>query len=888
MGLHILNTLQPHSNPMSKHFFSFQNMRGSAVVVCILTACYVLFVIFTMVKMSGMTRELHDYPYTASLAAREMKARIYGMRSTLPALFSTPGLPYAEIEAALKRQEKLQDASIKLLKERYLGGTAEIDAFDDDVAALRKARRQAAREAAGDGCLEVAEAIYRREVQPYLKRLDARLDAIAASAHARGEAMMARMDRMRVIWIFMDVLMGVALMWLVVHASRTERRKNREIAHREKLFNLLASTIDEVFFIFDREGECEYVSSNSGRVVGVPPEALLADCGKLLSFLGPEAGGWLETVLRDERLCDPVERDVSPQGQERRFRLRVYPIMEEGTVERRIAVLVDQTAVLAQRQALNDALEAARSANAAKTRFLSHMSHEIRTPMNAIIGMTAVATAKIDDRARVEDCLGKITLSSRYLLGLINDVLDMAKIEGGKLSIADEPFDFRQSVQSIVNFIQPQAQQRGLHFHIQLHGVDEEELRGDALRLNQILLNILSNALKFTPAGGSIHFDIHQLWKKGSHVRLRFVIRDTGIGISRDFLERLYDPFEQAASGAGGTYGGTGLGMTITQNLVTLLGGTIAVASEEGAGTEFKVELSFGLTGRQAAMDVLDPLKVLVVDDEQGVCEHAAVLLERMGLRVHWVLQGEEAVRLVVEASRSGDGYDVCFVDWRMPGMDGAETVRRLRAEMGPDTLIIIVSAYDWSDIEPAAREAGADAFIAKPFFASTLHDALAAVTRRSSGDAPDHPAAYDFSGKHILLVEDNEINREIAEEFLVMTGASVDCAENGQLAVEAFAAAPDRYDAILMDVQMPVMDGHEATRVIRASGLPGARTVPILAMTANAFSEDIAAALDAGMDAHIAKPLDMAVLCRLLDAHIGSGNRAGTGGQEGRKEPRP
>ena len=400
--------------------------------------------------------------------------------------------------------------------------------------------------------------------------------------------------------------------------------------------------------------------------------------------------------------------------------------------------------------------------------------------------------------------------------------------------------------------------------------------------MNQILINILSNAVKFTPAGGSIRLEVRQLHKKKNNVRFRFIIRDTGIGMSKEFVERLYTPFEQARPSS--KFGGTGLGMAITKNLVSLLGGTIFVKSEEGKGTEFTVELPFGLSGRQRDDNRarLEPLKVLVVDDDRDTCEHALLLLDKMGLRTRWVLSGAEAVKLVHESHECGDDYDVCFIDWKMPDMDGAETARRIRSEVGPDTLIIIISAYDWGPIEAEARASGVDAFIAKPFFASNLYNTLASMTRRvkpveakvceeQQTDAKSAASRhYDFTGKRILLVEDNEFNREIAQEFLEMTGATVECAEDGSEAVALFTASKSgQYDIILMDVQMPVMDGYEATRTIRASEHPDAKSIPILAMTANAFSEDVAAAVASGMNGHIAKPIDVSALYRLLDSHL-------------------
>lgn len=617
--------------------------------------------------------------------------------------------------------------------------------------------------------------------------------------------------------------------------------------------------------------------------MGMPARVLCQDSGRLYSLMTDRDAEWLRSLLQRGTFTEIQERDITLGEKKRQFKIRVYPVFSDGTLTQRIIVLADQTEALAYQQTLSDALENARNANAAKSSFLSHMSHEIRTPMNAIIGMTTIALTRLDDRGRVQDCLAKIAQSSRHLLGLINDVLDMSKIENGKLSITHEPFNFQMALQGVVNLIQPQTQERRQDFDVSLSGLMKRTARrcfaseSDSHQYSVQCRQVHSG-------GGDIRLEVRQIYKKNNSVRFRFIIRDTGIGMSKEFVERLYTPFEQATSSIASKFGGTGLGMAITKNLVSLLGGTIFVKSEEGRGTEFTVELPFGISGRQqdSSRARLEPLKVLIVDDDRDTCEHAFLLLDKMGLRTRWVLSGAEAVKLVHESHECGDDYDVCFIDWKMPDMDGAETARRIRSEVGPDTLIIIISAYDWGPIEAEARASGVDAFIAKPFFASNLYNTLASMTRsvthpkaevsevRQTGVESTAPPHYDFTGRRILLVEDNEFNREIAQEFLEMTGATVECAEDGSRAVELFTASkPGQYDIILMDVQMPVMDGYEATRSIRASEHPDAKSIPILAMTANAFSEDVAAAVASGMNGHIAKPIDVSVLYRLLDSHL-------------------
>ena len=854
---------------------SSRNLR--TLGLCAITACYVAFVVVVMYRMGESTATLYEHPYMVSREAREMKARIYEMRNTFPTMLATPDLAPEKFEEILNRQEKAQNDSMARIKTLYLGDKDDLSALEGALHDFRQSRRRAVQVAAGAGLATFDEvnAYYKREVLPYLDTLDSVLDRFGKSADLRGAAILADMDRTRIFSILVTLLMGGLIIWLIAFTNRLERKKNKEIAYREKLFNLLAENIDEVFFIARSKENFEYISSNSKRIIGLDSNELYRDNNTLYSLLPPDVGGWLRAVFSDGSLRGPVERDVALAESGRQFKIRVYPVYQDGALERYITVLADQTDAIGYQRTLSDALESARNANVAKSNFLSHMSHEIRTPMNAIIGMTTIAMSRLDDRARLEDCLGKIAQSSRHLLGLINDVLDMSKIEGGRLSIAHEPFNFRLTLQGIVNLIQPQIQEQGQNFEVSLSEVDEEELNGDAMRLNQILINLLSNAVKFTPRGGSIRLDIRQVHKNRNNVRFRFIIRDTGIGMSEEFISRLYMPFEQATASTASKFGGTGLGMAITQNLVSLLGGMISVKSKEGRGTEFTVELPFGLSGRQTSRELsaLDPLKVLVVDDDPGTCEHASLLLGRMGLRARWVLAGKEAVDLILRARECGDDYDVCLIDWQMPDMDGVETARRIRREVGPDTLIIIISAYDWSPIEREAREAGVNAFINKPFFASTLHDTLLSITRHAPAKAEvsvPNRREYDFSGRRILLVEDNEFNREVAKEFLEMTGAAVECAGDGREALEKFTSSePGHYALILMDVQMPVMSGYEATRAIRASDHAEAETIHILAMTANAFSEDIAAAVAAGMNGHLAKPIDVAALYRLIASHL-------------------
>lgn len=527
-----------------------------------------------------------------------------------------------------------------------------------------------------------------------------------------------------------------------------------------------------------------------------------------------------------------------------------------------------------QQKILQDALLVAQKANDAKRDFLSRMSHEIRTPMNAIIGMSAIAFNYLDDKKRTADCLSKITFSSKHLLMLLNDVLDMSKIENGKLNIRQELFDLKNLVTSLADINYGLATAKGLSFEIVISGFKDELLLGDSMRVNQILLNLLSNAIKFTPKGGSVRLEIRMLRSASDKIWLRFIVKDSGIGMKKEFLEHLYEPFEQADNGIARKYGGTGLGMAITKNLVAIMDGTIEVESQEGAGTTFMVDLPFGVSkvDKKTAAE-MEEMRVLVVDDDNDTCEHAAVLLKGMGVNVDWALNGFEAIEKVRSACEDdGRCYDVCFIDWCMPELDGIETARRMRRYVGPDVLIIIISAYDWSGIEEQAKAAGVNAFIAKPFFASNLYNTLLTVSRKPElgFSAVGNKETYDFGGKKVLLVEDNELNMEIASELLKFVNLQVEHAENGKVAVDIFRNSKEKeYALIFMDIQMPLMNGYDAARCIRSSEHPAAGTIPIIAMTANAFNDDVQAAFDAGMNGHLAKPIDVEVLYKTIARYI-------------------
>ncbi len=524
-----------------------------------------------------------------------------------------------------------------------------------------------------------------------------------------------------------------------------------------------------------------------------------------------------------------------------------------------------------QMRDLNDARRAAEEATLAKSEFLSNMSHDIRTPMNAIVGMTSIATANIDNKDQVQNCLKKITLSSKHLLGLINDVLDMSKIESGKMTLSVEQVSLREVMDSLVSIAQPQVKLKNQQFNVSIQNISVEDVYCDSVRLNQVLLNFISNAIKFTPEGGTINVFLYEedSPKGEDYIRVHLRVKDTGIGMSKEYQKHIFDSFSREDSTRVHKTEGTGLGMAITKFIVDAMGGTIELESEQGKGSEFHVILDLERATVPESEMILPEWNMLVVDDDRQLCESAAETLKSIGINADWTLEGEEAVKLIEKRHRQHNDYHIVLLDWKLPGIDGIETARRIRNTAGGDIPILLISAYDWSEIEDEARAVGISGFISKPLFKSTLYHGLLSYTDKAPETDAVKENHADLSGRKILLAEDNDLNWEIANELLSAEGLVMERAENGQVCVEKFQnSAPGFYDAILMDIRMPVMTGYEAARAIRA--LPRADAdLPIIAMTADAFAEDVKKALDSGMNAHISKPIDMRELFRILDRYI-------------------
>ena len=662
--------------------------------------------------------------------------------------------------------------------------------------------------------------------------------------------------------------MAVLVILLIVRRSHTTlRRKNTEISYRDELFKKLSLNVDDVFLMLDAEtAKVDYVSPNIERLLGIPWKEVRQDA-RALAALHPKDSpdrdkNYLEGLLSGQQREWDDEYVHLETGERRWFHIVAMGSEVEGRTKH-ILVMSDRTADRQVNQALSDAVAAAETANRAKSTFLSNMSHDIRTPMNAIIGFTTLAISNIDDKNRVKDYLSKTLASSNHLLSLINDVLDMSRIESGKIHLEEVEVNLSDVLHDLKTIVSGQIYAKQLELYMDAMDVTDENVYCDKTRLNQILLNLLSNAIKFTPAGGTVSVRVRQLAGKVRGCgQYEFRIKDNGIGMSQEFAQKIFEPFERERTSTVSRIQGTGLGMAITKNIVDMMGGTIKVQTAQGKGSEFIICLPMRTQAEHRPVEKiteLEGLKALVVDDDFNTCDSVTKMLVKVGMRAEWTLSGKEAVLRARQSIEMSDVYHAYIIDWRLPDMNGIEVTRRIRS-LNDDTPIIILTAYDWSDIEVEAKAAGVTAFCSKPMFMSDLRETLMSALGQKQTDAaqgllPDKNA--DFKGKQILLVEDNELNREIALEILREYGFRVDTAENGAVAVEKVCtAAPGSYDLVLMDVQMPVMDGYTATRQIRALDDPALAKIPILAMTANAFDEDRRRAMESGMTGFLSKPI--------------------------------
>ena len=697
-------------------------------------------------------------------------------------------------------------------------------------------------------------------------------------------ASMNSLQRSTMLLVGMIVLCIAAFfIILIIQKSRASlRRKDTEILYRDELFQKLSMNVDDVFLMLDAKTyEADYVSPNVEKLLGFTVEQIRKDIYVLGKLHPWDSENLKKNYLKGIQTSEQKEWDfeyVHQKTGERRWFHIVAMGSEVNRKKKYILVMSDRTSDRSMNQALSEAVRAAETANRAKSTFLSNMSHDIRTPMNAIIGFTTLAVSNIDDKKRVRDYLGKILSSSNHLLSLINDILDMSRIESGKIHLEETEVSLSDVLHDLKTIISGQIHAKQLELYMDAMDVTNEDVYCDKTRLNQILLNLLSNAVKFTPAGGTVSVRIRQCpgTQKGSGL-YEIRVKDNGIGMSQEFVKKIFSPFERERTSTVSRTQGTGLGMAITKNIVNMMGGTIEVHTEQGKGTEFIVRLPFRIQSEHQRIEKiaeLEGLKALVVDDDFNTCDSVTKMLVRVGMRSEWTLSGKEAVLRARQSMELGDAFHAYIIDWRLPDMNGIEVTRQIRS-LGDDTPIIILTAYDWSDIEVEARAAGVTAFCAKPMFMSDIRNTLmSAIGQKLAEDTILPSVDSDFRGRCILLVEDNELNSEIAVEILNEYGFLVDTAENGVEAVQKVRnSTPGNYDLVLMDVQMPVMNGYEATKQIRALDDPALAGITILAMTANAFDEDRKKALKCGMDGFLSKPIVIEELISTLQRNLDQGS---------------
>ena len=693
-------------------------------------------------------------------------------------------------------------------------------------------------------------------------------------------ASMNSLQRSTMLLVGMIVLCIAAFfIILIIQKSRASlRRKDTEILYRDELFQKLSMNVDDVFLMLDAKTyEADYVSPNVEKLLGFTVEQIRKDIYVLGKLHPWDSENLKKNYLKGIQTSEQKEWDfeyVHQKTGERRWFHIVAMGSEVNRKKKYILVMSDRTSDRSMNQALSEAVRAAETANRAKSNFLSNMSHDIRTPMNAIIGFTTLAVSNIDDKNKVRDYLGKILSSSNHLLSLINDILDMSRIESGKIHLEETEVSLSDVLHDLKTIISGQIHAKQLELYMDAMDVTNEDVYCDKTRLNQVLLNLLSNAVKFTPAGGTVSVRIRQCpgTQKGSGL-YEIRVKDNGIGMSQEFVKKIFSPFERERTSTVSRTQGTGLGMAITKNIVNMMGGTIEVHTEQGKGTEFIVRLPFRIQSEHQRIEKiaeLEGLKALVVDDDFNTCDSVTKMLVRVGMRSEWTLSGKEAVLRARQSMELGDAFHAYIIDWRLPDMNGIEVTRQIRS-LGDDTPIIILTAYDWSDIEVEARAAGVTAFCAKPMFMSDIRNTLmSAIGQKLAEDTILPSVDSDFRGRCILLVEDNELNSEIAVEILNEYGFLVDTAENGVEAVQKVRnSTPGNYDLVLMDVQMPVMNGYEATKQIRALDDPALAGITILAMTANAFDEDRKKALKCGMDGFLSKPIVIEELISILQKNL-------------------
>ena len=841
------------------------------VAVIVLMIVYLIVTLYNSERLAAQTEKMSSHPFEMVVAGGELKMCIAKMQVRVERLYKHNTMDdVIYIRGILDELYEETDQVLKRLKHAYQGSDKEWDNLEDNLDEIKKQQNGFLLYVSADECFPQDQVIaYEEEkIEPLYQETTAMIDEMLEDAEEGGLQYVQNVEQLRVRVLVLSIILMVAMLAVFIFSQYIMWRQRKELQNRSTLFDSLSKSIDDAFVIRDaKSGEIVYRSLNMERVLGISPtdETLYQglkseDVDEIYRYIGD-----FELAASYKKLVEYTR----PDGEKRWVLLRLYRVNNLDTPQV-ISFYSDRTNEEKQRIFLDAAMENADKANQAKGDFLARMSHEIRTPLNAIIGLVTLAIASIEDSAKVQDCLTKINFSSKHLLMLIDDILDMSQIESNKMKLQNEEFDIYQFINSFVVTIYSQAKAKNLEFKESITGFSEgSEYYGDSLRMGQILLNLVSNAIKFTPECGSVFLKVEKLVTKKNLDIVRFEVTDTGIGMSEEVQERIFAPFEHADSSIAAKFGGTGLGMSITKNLVMLMDGKIYVNSKENEGTTFTVDIP--LLKKESETKIPDfenmGLNALVVDDEEEECRHAVRVLQEIKTQAEWVMHGTQAIERVISHHRRNRDYDICLIDWKMHDIDGIEVTRRIRAEVGYDVPIVMISAYDYMEMEEEARAAGVDGFLPKPLYRTAVYEEISRELKEREGRQIQGKAKQKLlSGKKILLAEDNDINRDIAKELLELQGATVIACEDGKQALQAFQNSGIReYDAILLDIRMPVLDGYETAGRIRALNRKDAVIIPMIAVTAHAFSGDVTAALRAGMNAHVSKPLDIAELCDKL-----------------------